>query len=124
MLAGEEAAQALARGIHGTAEDDAIGPREIDMLENAVLMRLLRREANGLGAALGDSQHFAGLDFALVFRANQIECAGLRGDHPRAAEPAEAERPEAARVANGENFIASENEERISAFDLAKSVGD
>src|SRR5690348_5192216 len=124
MLAGEKAAEALTREVHGPAEYDAIGPGEIDVLENAVLMRLFRREANGFDAALGDAQHFARLDFAFVFSVDKIEGAGLRRNHPRAAAPAEAEPTEAARVTDGEDFVTRENQERIRAFDLTESIGD
>ena len=86
MLAGQQAAQRFAALVHRAAEDDAIGAREIDMLENAVLMRLFRREADRFNAAARDAHHFAGLDFANVFGVDQIERAGFRSHDPGAVE--------------------------------------
>ncbi len=48
MLLCEEAAQHLAAFVHGAAENDAVGPGEIDVLENALLERLLRCKVDGL----------------------------------------------------------------------------
>ena len=67
------------------------------MLEDAVLVRLLRGEAQRFDAALRDAHQFAGLDLANVFGADQIEGAGFGSDQPGVAQAAEAERAEAAR---------------------------
>ncbi len=82
MFARENAAESFAAGVDGTAEDDAVWPREIDVLENAILVRLLRREMDGLDAGFGDADHFAGLDFANVLRVEQIEGASFGSNHP------------------------------------------
>ena len=110
--------------IDGAAEDQAVGPREIDVLEDAVLVRLLGGEMQRFDAGSGDAHHFAGLDFADVFGAEQIERAGFRGDDPGVAEPAEAERAEAARIAHGVEFVARQNQQRIGAFDLIERVAE
>src|SRR5271154_5867756 len=82
MLARKDAAEGFAASVDGTAEDDAVRSREIDMLEDAMLVRLLRREMDGLNAGFRDAHHFAGFDFADVLRVEQIEGAGFGGDHP------------------------------------------
>ena len=125
LLAREQAAQHFAAAVDGAAKDQAIGARKIDVLENAVLV------AASAGAKWIDSTpllemrtHLAGLDFANVFRADQIERAGFRSDHPGVAESAEAERAEAARIANGVKLVARENQQRVGAFDLIEGVGE
>ena len=52
-----------------------------------------------------DDQHLARLDVAHVGRADQIHRAGLRADDVRVAEPAERERPEPVRIADGDQPI-------------------
>ena len=52
-----------------------------------------------------DDQHLARLDVAHVGRADQIHRAGLRADDVRVAEPAERERPEAVRIADGDQPV-------------------
>src|SRR5579864_1779217 len=124
MFARQQTAEAFARRVHGAAEDDAIGARKINMLEDAVLMLLFGRETNGFDAASGNAQHFAGLNVTDIFRADQIEGARFRADNPGVAEASEGERAETARVADRENFIARENQKRVGSFDLAERVGD
>ena len=66
--------------------------------------------------ALGaDHQHFARLDVAHVGGADQIERAGLRADDLRVAEPSERERPEAVRIAHGDQLVLGEQHQRERA---------
>ena len=53
-------------------------------------------------AVVVGEHELAGLDLALERRADEVERAGLGGDDGVVAEPAEHERPEAVRVAEGE----------------------
>src|SRR6059036_76761 len=106
MLASEQAAENFAALVDGAAENDAVRAREIDMLENALLVLFRWGEMDRLDAAFGDADHFAGLDFAEVLRVEEIEGAGFAGDEPgRVAagrrEFAESERAEAAGIAHG-----------------------
>ena len=48
MLARQQAAQHFAALFHHAAENEAVRPGEIDMLENAVLQRLFRRKVQRL----------------------------------------------------------------------------
>ena len=50
MFLGQEASEHLAALVHGAAKNDAIGTREIDVLENALLVRFFRSEVDGLDA--------------------------------------------------------------------------
>ena len=115
MFARQETPEHFPTFVDGAAENDAIRPRKIDMLENALLVLFFGREMDGFDARLGDAQHFAGLDFADVLRVEQIEGAGFRGDQPggKAAgsgELAENERTEAARIADRIKLVLRENE--------------
>src|SRR5438105_14985865 len=127
MFAGEQAAEHFATLVDGAAKNDAVRPREVNMLENALLVLLGGSEVNGLDAALGDAHHFAGLDFADVLRVEQIERAGFAGDEPGGAAAgrrkfAENERAEAARIARGVKLVGGEDEKRIGAFNLIQRV--
>src|SRR6266566_7295514 len=68
MFAREQAAEHFAALVDGAAENYAVRTREVDVLENALLMLFRGREVDGLNAAFGDAHHFAGLDFADVLR--------------------------------------------------------
>src|SRR5438132_8876711 len=109
---GEKATEHLTAGIDAAAEDGAVRTREIDMFENTLLMRLGRREMNGLDAGFGNAHHFAGRNFADVFRVEEIESAGFAGDDPgffalRRDELAKIEWTEAARIADGVKLFGS-----------------
>ena len=61
-----------------------------------------RAGANGLTdfkPRTAEDHHFARLDVAHVGRADQIERARLRADHPRVAQPADRKRTETVRIA-------------------------
>src|SRR5215472_10887201 len=129
MFAREQAAEHFAALVDGAAENDAVRTREIDVLENALLMLLRGREVDGLDAAFRDAHHFTGLDFADVLRVQQVERAGFRSHEPgkgatRRQKLAEGQRAEAARVTHGVQLVAGKNEERIGAFDLIQCVAE
>ena len=110
-------------------EHVAVGPREVDVLEDAVRERaggngLIERSPCG-----ADDEHFARLDVAHVGGADQIHRAGLGADDPGVAEPAERERPEPVRIAHGDQPIAasastSENAPRTCVTDSTTRLLD
>src|SRR5262249_7996722 len=122
MFFGERAAQSFTASADGAAEDDAVGARKIDMLEDALLVLLFWGEADGFQAAFRDAHHFAGLDFADVCRVEKIKGAGLRGGEPSVAEAAENQRPKAPGIADGVKLVLREHDQRIGAFDLIERV--
>ena len=72
---------------------------------------------------------FARQHVALVLGAQQIEGAGLRGEHNRVGpvwilDAPHRKRPEAARIARGKDAVARHHHDRESAFDLAQRVGN
>ncbi len=129
MFARKQAAEHFAALVDGAAKNNAVRARKVDMLENALLVRLRGREVDGLNAAFGDAHHFAGLDFADILRVEQIKRAGLRSHQPRneaagRREFAENERAKAAGIAHGVEFVSGENEKRVRAFDLIQRVAE
>src|SRR5712692_6244165 len=129
MLLREEAAEHLTAFVHGTAENNAVGPGEIDVLENALLKRLFGGEVDGLNAGFRNAYHFAGLDLANVVSVEEIERAGFGSNEPRikatgSSEFAKNERAEAARVTDRVEFILGQHEKRICAFNLIKRIAD
>src|SRR5216684_3384869 len=124
MLFRQQLPERLAAVVHRAAKNRAVGPREIDVLENAVLMRLFRREMDGLDPRARNAHHLAGLDLADIFRAEQIEGAGFRSHHPHRTQPPDIERAEAARIADGVKLVEREEQERVRAFHLVERVAD
>src|SRR5271170_5226136 len=94
------------------------------MLEDAILMRLLRSEPNRFKSAARNSHHLSGFHFAHVFRIDQIERATFRCGYPGSVESSESKRTKPARVANRINLIARQQKQRISAFHLIQRVCD
>ena len=106
MLARQLRAEALAHLGDVVAEDDGVGPREVDVLEDAA--RLARRsefDARRERAAAARRTRCTTIsparDLAHRLRADQIERARLRRDDERVVEPAEDQRAEAVRIARG-----------------------
>src|ERR1035437_10105028 len=62
------------------AENQGIGTREIDMLEDTLGTGLLRSVALARHAFGADDHHLAGIDLVQVDRADQVEGAGLGGE--------------------------------------------
>ena len=89
------------------------------------------RSIEARGDAFGPHDHqFARLHLALVGRADQIEGAGLGGEHDRvlllAFQPrnsSHGQRTEAARIARRKNPVRTEHHQRKRAFHAAQRVG-
>src|SRR5260221_2944595 len=129
VFLGEEASEHFAAVGDRAGGDDAIWAREIDVLENAVLVRLRRGGANGFDARAGDADHFAGFDFADIGGVEKIEGACFGGDDPGVGaigrrKFAEDERAEAAGIADCVEFVLGEDKERVGTFDLIESVAE
>src|SRR4029077_119776 len=123
MFLGEQTAKGFAAFVDAATEDDAVGARKIDVLEDALLAGFFGREMDGFDAGARDAHHFAGRDFANILRVEEIERAGFASDQAGGRESAEIERAQSAGVADGVEFVGRENEERVSAFDLIEGVG-
>ena len=91
-FAGEFAADPLARLVDALAFEHAVGPSEIDVLEDAEPLRRVVERLDAAHPAVGlqptdlirgaDDNDFAGLDIAHEVGTDDVEGAGLRGDDP------------------------------------------
>src|SRR5262249_56878600 len=92
---GEARAEGEPRLEHGAAEDLAVGPREVDVLEDALAHGLGREGAEGPLARALDDHELAGLELPHELRADEVEGAGLGGHDGGAVELADHEGAEA-----------------------------
>ena len=78
-LAGELGADALARLIDAGALDDAVGPGEVDVFEDAEAARRGGEGAQRMDAGAVEHDELARLDVADELGADDVQRAGLRG---------------------------------------------
>ncbi len=83
------------------------------------LERALEAHAGGV-----EDDELARLDLAHGGRADQVEGAGLRGDHRRAVEVAEDERAHPVGVAEGDDLGGVGDDDREGALEVLHRVGD
>ena len=117
-------AQLLAGPVHAAAEHLRVRPREIDQLEDALAAALRRQLLHGAHARGIGHHHLAGLDLPLELRLDQVERAGLAGEHRGTAQLAHHQRPEAERVAHGDDRVRGEEQERVGAAHLREGLLD
>jgi hypothetical protein len=75
-----------------------------------------------LDAALVDDHQLAGLDVAHIFRADNVEPAGLRGQDPGLAQLAQHQRAHAQGIAHADQRIVGQRHEGIGALHLMQRV--
>src|SRR5262245_52154442 len=122
MLAGELAAELGARLVDALREHVRVWPREIHMLEHAVRVTAGRKRAHGLHTFRTNDQHLARFDIANPLRVDQVQRARLRADNVRVTKAAECERPEAVRIAYGDEPILREEHEREGTLHLRNGL--
>ena len=93
------------------------------MLEDARSRAGRGEGAQAAHAGLVDDDQFAGLDIALVGRADDIERDAFAGEDHRIAKLAHDERANAERIAARDQSVGGQHEERISTLDLAERIG-
>ena len=123
-FARELGAEGLADLVHASSADDRIRPREIDVFEDAGPRRLRRKRLVALRAALVEHDDLAGLDVADIFRADDVERAGLRRQNRTAVEFAQHQRADAERVARADQLLVGQRHQRIGAFDRAQRLDE
>ena len=123
-LSGELAAEGQAGGEHVPPEDLAVGPREVDVLEDALTDGLGRERTEGAQAVAVDHQQLARLDVPHVLGVDEVEGARLGADDVRAGEPSQHQRAESPRVAGGHQGVLRQEEEREGAHDLREAGRD
>ena len=123
-LARQPAAEVGAHLVDALAEHVAVGTREIDVLEHALRRGRRRIRLHRLQAVPAGDDDLARLDVAHVGGADQVERARLGADHPRVAEPANGQRPEAVRIARADHLVLRHHDERERAAHLGDRVDD
>src|SRR5204863_480600 len=121
---GELGADPLAHIVDAMAVDHAVGPREIDMLEDAGPRPHRRERAVGADALVRDLDQLAGLDRSQIGRADHVERHRLGGEDIGLAEPAHDQRTDAERVAAGDDALRGQADQGIGALDLLQGVDE
>ena len=107
------------------AVDDGIRAREVDVLEDAAGLLLVRRERIRLEAVLVDDDHLTRQDVAHELCADDVEAAGLRREDPAALlRLAEAERTEALRIAGADELVLGHDRQAVAALDHLEALDD
>ncbi len=104
--------------------NDRVGPREINVFEDAGPSRLPRQREEALHSVAVDDHHFAVLDVADEFRPDDVERAGLRAEDRAALELAEHERADAERIARPDQLLVGQSHERVRALDFGQSLDE
>ena len=92
-------ADLAARLIDRAAAENAVGTREIDVLEQAEARGAALEGEVALDAVGGDDHHLTGLDLAYQLGPDDVERAGFGRQHPTIAKLAQNQRPDAQRIA-------------------------
>src|SRR5437868_3773780 len=125
MLLREATTQLASRAIDGTAiEDPAVRPREVDVLEDAPREWLCLEGHRRLHAGRADRDHFARLDLALVFRADDVQRARLGCKYNGAVQAAHYQRPPTARIASADECVADGDDETVCSFGALECFRD
>src|SRR5262245_33810741 len=122
VLAGQLAPERLAHGVDVAAPQHGVGTREVHVLEHAVLALGRREGADRFRPRVGDGNDLARFYLTLELRLDEVERARLRCHDPGISEPAQAERPEPARITDGVHRIRREDHERIGPVDLCQRM--
>ena len=120
----ELAAEGQAGGENVAAEDLAVGPREVDVLEHALAHRLRRERVEGAQALAVDHEQFPRLDVPHVLGIDEVQGAGLGADDVGPVQHAQHEGPEAPGVPRGHDRVLGEEEEREGAHHLRQAGRD
>ena len=75
-------------------------------------------------AVLVEHHDLAILDVALVFRADDVECAGFRGEDRVAVELADNQRANTQWVARADQLLVGQADEGVGAFQLAQPLDE
>ncbi len=122
MLGVQLRPEPLADGLDRLAEEQAVRPREVDVLEKAGRPPLGLERLERVQAADVDHRDLAPLHVAHVLGAQQVEGAGLAGDDPGAVDPADRQRTEAQGVADRDHAPGDERDQGVGAAQKAQGI--
>ena len=126
-LLGEQLAHAHAGVVHAAAVEAAVGPGEVDELEEAELgvEPLGGEHRDRLHAVAVDDHHLAGVELAHEVGADDVEGRRLGGEHPATRlEQTEAQGPEAVRVAHADDPLGVHDDQREGAFEAGQDLDE
>ena len=115
---------AHARAVHLGAAESRVGPREVDVLEDAERPPALRQRLQRVHPLGVDPHDLAGAYVPLDGGADQIERAALRRDDPVVADTPERERPDPVRIAEGDKRVVDERDDRVRTLKPRHRRGD
>ena len=121
MRRGEQCARLFPCRMNGNAVQNRIRTRKIDILKNTgALRRSAAVSAVGLHPPVRcQHDHFSGFEIAQEFRADCGKRTALRCGHIAALrQPADAERPESVRIADGDQLLRGHQDQRKCALQL------
>ena len=112
--------------VHALAVQEGVGSGEVDELEQAELgVDLVLGEQPHRPVAAGvDDDHLAGVELAHEVGADHVEGRVLRGEHPPVVELAQAQRPEAVRVAHAHDVALVHQHEREGALERGHDLDE
>src|SRR5262245_34148692 len=123
MLLRKPAAECATSAIDRTDVDAAVGPREIHILEYAAPQLAGREGMRRLMTVGVDRDDLARFDVAFDRRTDDVEGAGLRGEHPCVAKSPHRQRPPATRVTSGQQGVTQGDDYAVCAFDNRQRIG-
>src|SRR6186997_2618949 len=106
------------------AADDRVRPGEVDIFEDTEPRRVFGNETVALDSLARDHHHFAILDLAQEFGADDVERTGLGGEHPRFAELSQHQRSDAVRIARADELLVGETYQSVCAFNLEQGLDE
>ena len=104
------------------ALDDAVGTREVDVLEDAEPAVAPGEGQQALDPASADDDDLSRCDVADELGADDVESTGLRRENPGVAEPAENQRAHPERVAHSDDFVLRECHQRKGSLNLPQGI--
>ena len=121
-LGGEPLAHPYAGSVHLDAADARVGPREVDVLEDAERVPPRRHGLRCVQPVRVDPDDLARPDVADDLCADQVERTGLGRHHPVVADLPERQRSEPARVAKRDERVLDERRHGVGALKPAHRV--
>ena len=97
-------------------EDNAIRPREVDVLEDALAGLFSGERTHRTEPVLIDDHELPGLDLPDIRRVDQVQGTGLGAQNVAIAELSENERAESSRIANAVKSVLGEEEQGEGSF--------
>ncbi len=122
VLGGEFGADTLSDLVHAFLFDHAVGPGEIDILEDAETRWSEREQLAAFDAVLGDDHHFAGLDIPDEGRPHDVERAAFGGQDHRAVKLAQHQGSHPQGIAHAEQHVRGHGDQRISTLHMLQRI--